>query len=115
MWQSEWAWWLQPCSSARSLMRDCKGQFRPSTQNDAPRRVRWGPSRAYWGGALPVGDRLLFTVSLPLLAVGLISANVFNHLSAAALSFAAFFLTVMTNIALAARTYPTDQFMGPFD
>jgi hypothetical protein len=66
-----------------------------------------------WG--LPVGDRLLFAVSLPLLVVGLISANVFNHLAAAALSFAAFFLTVMTNIALTARTYPTDRFMGPFD
>jgi hypothetical protein len=65
-----------------------------------------------WG--LPVGDRLLFIVSLPPLVVGLISAYVFNQLPATALCFAAFFLSAMTNIALMARSYPTDRFMGPF-
>lgn len=85
---------------------------------NAERRVQaraLGTRARLLGWGLPIGDRLLFAVSLPLLVVGLVSANVFNHLSAAALSFAAFFLTVITNIALTARTYPTDQFMGPFD
>lgn len=42
-----------------------------------------------WG--LPLGDRVLVTISLPLLALTLLAANYFHRLPATALLFAAFF------------------------
>ena len=41
------------------------------------------------------------------------SSNIAHHFSAAALSFAALFLTAMTSIGLMVRGYPSDQFKGP--
>ena len=64
-----------------------------------------------WG--LPLGDRLLVTISLPLVAMALLAANYFHRLPATALLFAAFFLTTVVQIGLMARGHHTDRWFDP--
>lgn len=65
-----------------------------------------------WG--LPLGDRLLVTISLPLLAMTLLAANYFHRLPATALLLAAFALTTVVQIGLMARGHPTNRWFDPF-
>lgn len=63
-----------------------------------------GMARAFgWG--LPVGDRLLFAVSLALIAE-VVWANYSRHAAAAALGFATFWLVCLVQIALMVRYGP---------
>jgi hypothetical protein len=65
-----------------------------------------------WG--LPVGDRLLVTVSLPLLVMALVAANYFHRPPATALLVAAFALVGLAQMALMVRGQPTDRWFDPF-
>ena len=67
-----------------------------------------------FGWGLPVGDRLMFAVGLPLLFAGLVSGNLFHKFPAAALSFAGFWLVGAAQIALMVRGHPVDRFLGYF-
>ena len=64
-----------------------------------------------WG--LPVGDRLLVAVSLPLLAICLVAANYFHRGPTTALLFAAFALVGLAQLALMVRDRPTDRWYDP--
>lgn len=68
------------------------------------RLTRWG---------LPVGDWLLVSVSLPLLAVGLVAANQFHRGPPTALLFAAFALVALAQIALMVRGQSCDCWKEP--
>jgi hypothetical protein len=75
------------------------------------RRRGWLSRLTGWG--LPVGDRVLFAVSLALWVV-LMAAGFSRHGPAVALGIAGFFLVCVAQIALMARGYPTDRFVGLF-
>jgi hypothetical protein len=66
------------------------------------------------GFGLPAGDRVLLVVALPLLLVTLVAANGYHRAPAAGLGFAGFFLIVVAQLALMARSQPTDRFLPPF-
>jgi len=65
------------------------------------------------GWSLLLGDRLLATVSWPLLLMFLVAANYFHRLPATALLFAAFALVALAQIALMVRGQPTDRWFDP--
>lgn len=64
-----------------------------------------------WG--LPVGDRLLVAVNLPVLIMCFVAANYFHRLPATALLFAAFVLVGLAQMALMVRGQPTDRWFDP--
>lgn len=68
------------------------------------RELGW--SARLFGLGLPVGDRLLFYVGLIALLATLAASNLWHHLPAAALGFAAFFLIGVTQIAIMVRDAP---------
>lgn len=70
------------------------------------------PRLTGWG--LPMGDRLLLAVSLPLMVMCLVAANYFHRGSTAALLFAAFALVGMAQVAMMVRGQPTDRWFDPF-
>lgn len=65
-----------------------------------------------WG--LPSGDRLLVTVGVPLLVMGLVAANDFHDGAVTALLFSAFALVGLAQMALMVRRQPTDRWVDPF-
>jgi len=78
---------------------------------EARKKGRWSK---FTGWGLPVGDRLLMTVSLPLLVVCLMAANLFHRGPATALLFAAFALVGLAQMALMVRGQPPDRWFDPF-
>ena len=60
-----------------------------------------------WG--LPLGDRVLVSVSLPLLVLALIAANYFHRLPATALLFAGFILVSVAQLGMMVRGEPTNR------
>jgi hypothetical protein len=105
-------------AAAFFLCATCDMRFQKAVSAlNAERRAqarRRGWKARLLGLGLPVGDRLLFGVSLVLLLVTMVATLIPDHAAAAALGLSAFFLVGVGQIALMVRGYPTDRFFGVF-
>jgi hypothetical protein len=77
----------------------------------AARTKGWKGRLFGWG--LPVGDPMLFALTLVLVSEAVFSADIVGRWPATALCLAACALVIITQIALMARGYPTDRYVGP--
>lgn len=98
-----------------SAVFDMRFQRALSAQNAERRTEAWARGRLsrLTGWGLPLADRVLVSVGLPLLVMALIAANYFHRLPAAALLFAAFALVGLAQMALMVRGQPTDRWFDP--